>query len=272
MSSNRALGGARQRRAGEQAPMVGQRSNTSISSQQIFAKQQIQSQQSSNQRVQRQPQSQIQQPQTQNFIQENIEQVVPGKLSIPKAFTLVTLRLGRLEQYIQQIQEEGGLTQYADTTSENNQVFDSVIKNVLTRLDELEKNLKQINSLKDKDNIKEEDKNLIDLKNNVNKLDKDLRETKDLVMLLMMKHEKFTLETNDKIQNLNDILDQMNSSFQEMDENEEEYVSENVNIVIENDENNINFQVNESENIAAINLKEIIENELSNELLGENSC
>jgi len=166
MSSNRALGGARQRRAGEPAPMVGQRSNTSISSQQVFAKQQMQSQQPPNQRVQRQPhQIQQQQPQTQNFIQESVEHGIPGKLSIPKAFTLVTLRLGRLEQYIQQIQEEGGLTQYADTTSETNQVFDSVIKNVLTRLDELEKNLKNIqstNSLKDKDVIKEENQHLLD--------------------------------------------------------------------------------------------------------------
>ena len=263
-SSNRALGGARQRRAGEQAPMVGQRSNTSISSQQIFAKQQIQTQQhqQSNQRVQRQPPTQ---PQTQNFTQDNLQQGIPGKLSIPKAFTLVTLRLGRLEQYIQQIQEEGGLTQYSDTTSENNQVFDSVIKNVLTRLDGLEKDLKQIHSFKDS---KEQDKNVIDLKNNVNKLDKDLRETKDLLMLLMMKHEKFTLETNNKIQHLNDILVQLNDV--EMEENEEEYDSESVNIVIENDEVENDVLQNDSENIAAVNLKELIENELSNELLAEN--
>lgn len=267
MSSNRSLGGARQRRAGEQAPMVAQRSNTSISSQQIFAKQQIQSQsqQPSGQRVQRQP-NQIQpQPQTQNFNQDNLDQGISGKLSIPKAFTLVTLRLGRLEQYIQQIQEEGGLNQYTDTASENNQVFDSVIKNVLTRLDELEKNLKQVHSLKDKDIIKEENQNLIELKNNVDKLDKDLRETKDLLMLLMIKHEKFTLETNDKIQNLNDILVEFNHL--EMEENEEEYVSENVNVLVEIDDDDNNSITNESENISAINLKEIIENELSNELL-----
>jgi hypothetical protein len=267
MSSNRSLGGARQRRAGEQAPMVAQRSNTSISSQQIFAKQQMQSQpqQSTGQRVQRQPQQQ-QPQQTQNFNQDGMEQGVPGKLSIPKAFTLVTLRLGRLEQYIQQIQEEGGLNQYADTTSENNQVFDSVIKNVLTRLDDLEKNLKQIQntpSLKE-----EEDKFLPELKINVDKLDKDLRETKDLLMILMMKHEKFTLETNDKFQNLNDILLQMNDEeMEEIEENEEEYLSENVNIVIENDKTDNNSLENECENISAINLKEIIENELSNELL-----
>jgi len=97
-----------------------------------------------------------------------------------------------------------------------------------------------------------------------------LRETKDLLMLLMMKHEKFTLETNDKFQNLNDILVQLNDV--DMEENEEEYVSESVNIVIENEENDNNSEANESESISAINLKEIIENELSNELLAENSC
>lgn len=292
MSSNRAIGGARQRRAGEPAPMVGQRSNTSINSQQIFAKQQQMQSQQSNQRQGNPQRQQVQQPNL-NSIQENIEQSIPGKLSIPKAFTLVTLRLGRLEQYIQQIQEEGGLSQYNETTSENNQVFDSVIKNVVNRLEELEKELKQvvaISSLKNKD-TEREDKNLIDLKINTDKLDKDLRETKDLLMMMMMKHEKFTLETNDKIQNLNDMMiDFMNNNINNnnnYDNNNENYSNEEnetdefIDIISENvkeieqvietqyEASENNSLQNDRENIVALNLKEIIENELSSETLGE---
>ena len=158
MSSNRSISGARQRRAGEQVPPVGPRSNTSINSQQIFAKQQMQAgqmqQPSQRQPLQRQtPQSSQRQPSSQvnnNVVQEPLDQNMVGKLSIPKAFTLVTLRLGRIEQYIQQLQEEGEPAQYSDTQSENTYIFDSVIKNINTRLDILEndftKEIQQINT------------------------------------------------------------------------------------------------------------------------------
>jgi hypothetical protein len=296
MSSNRSISGARQRRAGEQVPPVGPRSNTSINSQQIFAKQQIQaSQMQSSQRqqqLQRQPpqnqqplQRQItkmqqplqrqQQSQNNNIVQDNLDldQNIVGKLSIPKAFTLVTLRLGRLEQYIQQMQEEGGVNQYTDTQSENEHIYDSVIKNMTTRLDTLESELTQeIKQINAKTNLTSSDKNVEDLKSI---FDKDFKETKDLLMLLMVKYDKFILETNDKISNLNNTLvnyinsnnnitDSIDFENIEIIENNESHLEKK-----ESENNESHLEKKESENIVTVNLKELIENELSNDLSSE---
>ena len=74
--------------------------------------------------------------------------------------------------------------------SENTYIFDSVIKNINTRLDILEndftKEIQQINT--NMNTTISSDKNVENLKLNLDKFDKDLRETKDLVMLLMMKY------------------------------------------------------------------------------------
>ena len=221
MSSNRSISGARQRRAGEPVPTVGQRSNTSIGGQQIFAKQQQQQQQQ-----QRSGTSNMQQSNN----QENLEAQMATKLSIPKAFTLVTLRLGRLEQYIQQLQEDGAFV----TKVGESEVDDVITRNIIGRLETLEKGKNNSNHNNNNDKLFEE---------RFNKLDKEIRETKDLLMMMMMKYEKFALETNDK-------FDQFYSNFS--DENAVE------NVEIENDI--------ESEQIVALNLKEEIESELANEV------
>jgi hypothetical protein len=237
MSSNRSISGARQRRAGEQAPSVGPRSNTSIGSQQIFAKQQIQINQQKVQQKQGQVHGQI---------QENMEAQPMGKLSIPKAFTLVTLRLGRIEQFIQQIQEEGGLSSYEKDGESG--VDDAFLNNILTRLETLEKNNNKIPSLNN-------EKSIEDVKVNISKLDKDMRETKDLLMMMMMKYEKFTLETTDKIENLSRIIEDLTTNKDKL-ENYNDYEEEHEDHMIEM----------ENEVSSIINLKEVIENELANEL------
>ena len=217
MSSNRSISGARQRRAGEPAPIVGQRSNTSIAGQQNFAKQQ-QLQRPNNNNLQQQP------------ILENMEPQTASRLSIPKAFTLVTLRLGRLEQYIQQLQEDGAFVTKVGET----EVDDVIMRNIIGRLETLEKGKNNSNSSNNNDKLLEE---------RFNKLDKEIRETKDLLMIMMMKYEKFSLETNDK-------FDQIFNNY-----SEENLVE---NIEVEEDEN--------IEQISAVNLKEVIESELANEV------
>jgi len=211
MSSNRSISGARQRRAGEPVPTVGQRSNTSIGGQQIFAKQQ-----------------QLQRPSSQQLppVQE-MENQMDTKISIPKAFTLVTLRLGRLEQYIQQLQEEGAFVTKVGET----EVDDVIMRNIIGRLETLEKGKNNMNTNSNNEKLLEE---------KFNKLEKELRETKDLLMMMMMKYEKFSLETNDKFDQIfNNLMDDA---------------------VVEND------VPLENEEISAVNLKEAIENELANEI------
>jgi len=211
MSSNRSISGARQRRAGEPVPTVGQRSNTSIGGQQIFAKQQ-----------------QLQRPSSQQLppVQE-MENQMDTKISIPKAFTLVTLRLGRLEQYIQQLQEEGAFVTKVGET----EVDDVIMRNIIGRLETLEKGKNNMNTNSNNEKLLEE---------KFNKLEKELRETKDLLMMMIMKYEKFSLETNDKFDQIfNNLMDDA---------------------VVEND------VPLENEEISAVNLKEAIENELANEI------
>ena len=218
MSSNRSISGARQRRAGEPAPIVGQRSNTSIAGQQNFAKQQQLQRPSNN--LQQQP------------ILENMEPQTASRMSIPKAFTLVTLRLGRLEQYIQQLQEDGAFVTKVGET----EVDDVIMRNMIGRLETLEKGKSSSFVNNNNDKLFEE---------RFNKLDKEIRETKDLLMIMMMKYEKFSLETNDK-------FDQIFNNY-----TEESLVE---NIEVEEDDNEV------VEQISATNLKEEIESELANEI------
>lgn len=274
MSSNRSISGARQRRAGEQVPPVGPRSNTSINSQQIFAKQQMQGgqiqQPSQRQPLQRQTIQQSSQRQSQsqvnnNVVQETLDQNMVGKLSIPKAFTLVTLRLGRIEQYIQQLQEEGGVTQYSDTQSENTFIFDSVIKNINTRLDTLENDSTQEIQQPNTNSL---DKSVENLKLNFDKFDKDLRETKDLLMLLMMKYEKHVLETDDKISNLNNtLINYINSNTIDSFDSENIEIIENIEDKLEkNESQDTVIEKNEAENFFAVSVTELIANDFSGSL------
>ena len=258
MSSNRSISGARQRRAGEPSPAVGPRSNTSIGSQQIFAKQQINQQQFQHkQQVQQQlprtiPKGVGAAPSPLPQSQDPNDPQQMSKLTIPKAFTLVTLRLGRIEQFIQQLQEEGGLP-LMDKNNENG-ADDVFLKNILSRIENLEKTNKV-------PSVTTDSKSLEELKQSFVKLDKDLRETKDLLLMMMMKYEKFTLETNDKIENVHNVITELKESRNEKEEfsiyDEEHGTHE---MYEETDE-----EEEENENISAVNLKEFIENELASE-------
>lgn len=251
MSSNRSNSGAKQRRAGEPVPTVGPRSNTSIGSQQIFAKQQIQQQQMQHkQQVQQQLPRTIPKgggapiavpPGLQSQDQNDLQQQQMSKLSIPKAFTLVTLRLGRIEQFIQQIQEDGLLQPY-DKSGET-EVEDEYLKNIVSRLEGLEKN----NKVPIQDN-----KVVEDLKANFVKFEKELRETKDLLMLMMMKYEKSTIETNDKLTLLASQIEDLNKPIQY-----------NETLLLE--DHYTSHEYAEEGQISAVNLKEEIESELAKE-------
>ena len=247
MSSNRSISGARQRRAGEPVPTVGPRSNTSISSQPIFAKQQVQINQ------------QRSQPKQVSSVPETMEPPPPASISIPKAFTLVTLRLGRIEQYIQQLQEEGGISNY-DKNGESS-VDDAFLKNILSRLENVEKNNK--NSPIPTSII--DHKQLEELRVNYLKMEKEVRETKDLLMMMMMKYEKFALETNTKIDNFTDILHEHEQIIHSK-EKEEVVIDEEIHAEIQDDDETCEIENEEIETISAVNLKEVIESELANEI------
>jgi hypothetical protein len=194
MSSSRSIAAARQRRAGEAPPVAQRGPGTSINSQQAFAQQQMQ-----------------QQPGNPNQLPPQAPQVPVGKLSIGDAFALVTIRLGRIETIIQKLEAEGVIGPNAVHTSDSMEhdenmrlVDDTVIRNVIARLGDLEKGQtkltalaqnKQEPELNGEEVYKMVESQTSDLQNQVNQLKNELRDTKEMLMKL----QSFSMETNQKI-------------------------------------------------------------------------
>lgn len=196
-SSSRSIAAARQRRSGEvvqkpQAPPQNFKQNIGQKPQQGINKMQGQGQMQS----QSQSQMQSQRP----------------KLSIGDAIGLVTLRLGRVEEFMIRAQNpEGGLKLGGGASiPENSQLIDkSVFTNMISRLDSLEK----------KDSNKQ-----------IANLESELKSTKDLLISLMAKFEKFSKETDEKFADYDcaiaEIEGKMDSASEAVDETEEVVSSE----------------------------------------------
>jgi len=133
MSSSRSIAAARNRRAGEQQPS---RPNTSIASASVFSQQPRgvpqravpPQQQQQYQQQQYQQYQQQQQPQQQQMVQK-------PKISISDAIGLTTIRLCKVENFIDELKQTGvaGLPP-------NSQIVDnSVLMSMISRLDALEK-------------------------------------------------------------------------------------------------------------------------------------
>ena len=183
MSSSRSIAAARSRRAGEsQPPVSGGRPVTSIASHSAFVQQQMPPPPSNNVRVAKAPMQQQQMPQ---------QGASPfTKLSISDAIGLVTLRLGRVEQFI--IDFENGEIEGHHPNSgggssipENSKIVDnSVLTTIVNRLDALEK--------------REGSNNASSIASSIASLEKEMKEAKDLLSHLLFKYELFTKETNEK--------------------------------------------------------------------------
>ena len=182
MSSSRSIAAARSRRAGEsQPPVSGGRPVTSIASHSAFVQQQMPPPPQNNVRVAKAPMQQQQMPQ---------QGASPfTKLSISDAIGLVTLRLGRVEQFM--IDFENGEIEGHHPNSgggssipENSKIVDnSVLTTIVNRLDALEKR---------------EGSAPNGIASSIASLEKDLKETKDLLSHFLFKYELFTKETGDK--------------------------------------------------------------------------
>lgn len=182
MSSSRSIAAARNRRSGDAPPNIQsqQRPGTSISSQAAFSQQNMrpsnQNQKSQNQKSQNQNQNQK--------LQETGKPTngLPfSKLSVSDAIGLVTLRLGRVEQFMIDIHEQGGLSN--TSVPDNKLVIDnSVITNIVSRLDSLEK--KEHSSINNEKLVYLENE-VVALKNVLLKL------TNDMHLFMQTTNEKF---------------------------------------------------------------------------------
>lgn len=216
MSSSRSIAAARQKRAGEAPPIVGGRP------------QQLQPQRNtkiqSQQQIPQQPQQQIPQQQ----VSKNVG--VPmfnGKLTISDAVGLITLRLGRIEQHIQnssQEEKEEGKSTVMDN---------SILMTIINRLDSLEKR---------------EDK--------FQKLEKELKELKDLIVLHINKFESTNLDIENRFQDIESGFIELEKNIIPIDTIENELFSEQTNI------ENIKLEIVEKEDESS--LQTILSEDLKN--------
>lgn len=229
--SSRSLAAARAKRAGESAPPVsGTRPGTSIGSHAAFAPPGPPGYQQAPPNVRagrgppaNQPGKQQQQPQQQQQQAQSAPNGLPfTKLSISDAIGLITLRLGKIEQWVYEAEHEGivsggGHSSEGLNIPENSRVIDlSVLTSIINRLDSLEKNAPDGATNEDTTKLSADVTKLTEqvarfsdegTRHNlaiakhteqIFKFDRDLIETKDLLKTFMLKYDSFVSETNDR--------------------------------------------------------------------------
>ena len=229
MSSSRSIAAARQKRANEgNNNMNTSRPVTSISSQAVFSQQQQQprnpnqinvapSRQQQQRSGQRQNVNKSSQ-QDQNYASASGEQNQLTKISIPNAIGLITLRLGKLEKVIQESLEDGGLSfnNGSNNINDNNLklVSDEVFENIIERLDGLETQNSNNN-----------------LNENLNRVNKEIKDIKDSINNLSMKISSFITETNEKFLDFETVLVEIEKKidFEPLNDENGELVNEDFN-------------------------------------------
>ena len=262
MSSSRSVQASRQRRSAEPA----QRPYTSIASQSVF----------NNQGQNRAPPRPNQGYPPQHYSQQQAPQQPQPKpkISVSDAIALTTIRLGRVEQFIQQIQDDGLLVDGGSSSIPDNMkiIDEGVLKSLINRLDSLEKreteNVLSVNN----------SANTTALADKISSLEKELRDVKDLLFMMTVKHEKTTDDNGkkiavltDKITNIDNSLDVMQNkqtdmfnALQELENSKYIYEEDNnmETTDIDNTELNVDeINVNLSPTLDAETLKNLISNE-----------
>jgi len=238
MSSSRSIAAARNRRAGEQQPQPQiNRPGTSIAAQPAFSQQQ---------------------PKRSVTVQNSTPNVpvtnAPAKLTISDAIGLITLRLGRVEQIIQDAEHNGGFNTGTTSLPDNAHLVDkSVINSIVNRLDSLEKKEKETNNQQ------------------TSKLEIEIRDIKDLLMSQIIKYERSTLETNKKIDEFKETIVDYQNTLDDFDqaiieiEKKQELLNCSITATPSVDDDEVSND-NNSSSIISGNLKSVIEQELADSI------
>ena len=128
---------------------------------------------------QQQPQRQLppqQQPQQQ-------QQPKP-KMTIGDAIGLITIRLGRVEQFIQQLQTDGIDINSVTSAQPTDLIDNGLIQNLVSRLNTLEQECHEERNMEDRLAL----------------IETDLKDTKSLLMKFMLKFENFSDDTHAKFE------------------------------------------------------------------------
>jgi hypothetical protein len=191
---------------------------------------------------------QIQQLQAQQMQQQQQQMPAPApgvpgptQMTVQNAVTLMSIRLGRLETFMQKMEGEG--------ENENSRMVDEgVFNSIVSRLDALERGHKLLSGSKPQVQTDESNDQLLET---VNDLKSEVAELKDLLLGL----QSFTMLTNQKLVDI--VFSQ---------EQEEQDVGENL-VVLPSDEQD--FAGQDLTGSLNVNLKELIQQELSNTDISE---
>ncbi len=294
--SSRSLLAARARRAGENPPPVsGNRPGTSIGSHAAFAQQPGYQTNMPlpppNVRVARGQPVQQQKPQNSALqqvkqSQQQAQNSLPfSKLSISDAIGLITLRLGRVEQWVIETEHDNSLTENksGDTPNlpENSRIIDnSILSSIINRLETVEKMPTSESSPELASNVAKLTEQLTRIGDDVTKhtmevskhteqlfkFNRELVETKDILKTFMIKYDQFVKETGEKFADYEVALTDLEKTFQQptTDLMADGTEMENINIsgyeLNQLDETN---NLSETQSIMSIDLKNIIKQELA---------
>jgi len=305
--SSRSLAAARSRRAGENVPPVsGNRPGTSIGS---YASHGAPPQQQ-NVRISRTPQQQngyqqpqqngyqqpqqngYQQPQQNGYQQQqpppppqaNSNGLPFTKLSISDAIGLITIRLGRVEQWIIETDHENEENEHSSNLPNNSRMVDnSILTNFASRLDSLEKrepvsassseevtklveDVGKMNAHLEKIVEESSKHSLLTAKHTEQlfRFEREFIETKDILKTFMLKYDQFANETNDKFGDFEYVISELEKNLQVS----QEQLLDNANESHENEANDNNDTDNQSDElqssaIMSVDLKNLIKQELA---------
>jgi len=244
------------------------------------------------------PQNSKQPPQKYQQFYDQQQQPANGlpftKLSISDAIGLITLRLGRVEQWIIETdhEEDSKQTETANMSGipDNHKVIDnSVLTSIINRLDSLEKNgmgslsseemkklMEDMKTLSDVKTLTEQFKRMsddvakhtIELAKNTEQIfrfNRELTETKDILKSFMVKYDMFAHETTQSFSDyevaLADLEKRLPVEPEQTEVNSEETL-EQKETMNETDMNDIDTGVENT--IMSVDLKNLIKQELSN--------
>ena len=218
MSSSKSIAAARARRSGEQQQQQQQRPNTSIASAKAFNQQQPMSQQPMSQQQQMPPQQQ----------RANTAYGQPGgKISISDAIGLTTIRLGKVEKFIQQLQEEGGLNSNFEIPDNAQLIDKSVIANIISRIDSLEK--------RDGTNMNEK----------IGRLETEIRSIRDLLNNTKTSFDTYVQSNEKRFEDIETAFVDLEQNLVVHDEPTNEIVDNNLGTSTEISDNNVQLIIDE---------------------------
>jgi hypothetical protein len=230
MSSSRSIAAARQRRGVESAPPI---KNNNYASNSV-GKDNFNNNQQNRPNYRTTKTNIYQDNNTTANMNNNANQV--SKLSVSDAFALVTLRLGRVELIINKLQSEGILDANNNLTSEtlgnnnNNNFDDTILQNIITRLDGLDKKTVS-NDLNQK------------LQSQYNVLSEDVKQTKEVVIKL----QSFIMDISQKLNSFITTQESINEEFFDLRDDFHSSVLNDVTNTIS--ENTINNQIENGETL-----------------------